>query len=164
MSFSEYSSPIPAKGLSTMSTDTPLQTIRFADLELLRGTQSGSEMDVRVNFPFSSAFPASTGLDLDGGHNVVYFEIDPGHELATHTDSPEELVVCLEGDGIDAWVGDARGTIGAGELTVIPPMAPHGFRNGGAETARFLGVFSDRTTVTEFEAPVEPFGAAVLRT
>jgi hypothetical protein len=43
-------------------------------------------------------------------------------------------------------------------------MAPHGFRNGGAETARFLGVFSDRTTVTEFEAPVEPFGAAVLRT
>jgi quercetin dioxygenase-like cupin family protein len=49
-------------------------------------------------------------------------------------------------------------------LVVVPPMVPHGFRNTGSETARFLGFFSDRTTVSEFEAPVEPLGVTTLRT
>jgi quercetin dioxygenase-like cupin family protein len=147
-----------------MSNDTALETVSLGDLELLRGTQPGTEMDVRVNFPFSPAFPATSGVELEGGHNVVYFELDPGTELATHTDSPEEVVVCLDGSAVDAWVGDARGTVEAGDLAVIPPMTPHGFHNGGAETARFLGFFSDGTTVSEFEAPLEPFGMAVLRT
>jgi quercetin dioxygenase-like cupin family protein len=147
-----------------MSNDTPLETVSLDDLELVRATQPGSEMDARVNFPFSRAFPAASGVELEGGHNVVYFELEPGTELATHTDSPEEIIVCLSGSGIEAWVGEARGTVGAGELAVVPPMAPHGFRNTGTETARFLGFFSDRTTVSEFGAPVEPLGVAVLRT
>jgi quercetin dioxygenase-like cupin family protein len=147
-----------------MSNALDLKTVTLDDLELVRATQPRSEMDVRVSFPFSPAFPATTGLELDGGHTVVYFELEPGCELATHTDSPEEVVVCLAGESVDAWVGEARGTVRAGELAVIPPMAPHGFRNAGAETARFLGFFSDATTVTEFETPVEPLGEAVLRT
>jgi len=147
-----------------MSNETTLQTVRLDDLELVGATQVDSAMDTRVNFPFSPAFPATTGIELEGGHNAVYFELDPGTELGTHTDSPEEIIVCLAGSAVEAWVDEARGTIGAGELTVIPPMAPHGFRNDGPETARFLGFFSDRTTVTEFEAPVEPLGVAVLRT
>jgi quercetin dioxygenase-like cupin family protein len=147
-----------------MTNETELQTVDLADLELVRATQSESAMDVRVNFPFSATFPASTGMEIAGGHNLVYFELDPGTELGTHTDSPEEFVVCLAGAEIEAWVGDARGTIGAGELVVIPPMVPHGFHNAGVERARFLGTFSDRTTVTEFEEPVEPLGVAVLRT
>ena len=32
------------------------------------------------------------------------------------------------------------------------------------DVARFLGFFSDRTTVSEFETPVEPLGAPVLKT
>ena len=146
-----------------MSNETALKTLTLEDLELVRTTQSGSEMDTRVNFPFSPAFPATTGIELEGGHNVVYFELDPGTELATHTDSPEEIIVCLEGSDIEAWAGEATGTIGAGELAVIPPMAPHGFRNEGTGTARFLGFFSDRTAVSEFEAPIEPLGVATLR-
>jgi len=149
---------------SDVSNGTELKTVSLDALDLVRATQSGSEMDVRVNFPFSPAFPAATGVELEGGHNVVYFELDPGRELSTHTDSPEEIVVCLDGETVDAWVGEATGTIRAGDLTVIPSMAPHGFRNGGAETARFLGFFSDGTTVSEFETSVEPLGEAVLRT
>lgn len=147
-----------------MPTDEPLKTVSLEKLELLRATQSDTAMDVAVSFPFSRAFPATTGLELDGGHNVVYFELEPGAELGTHTDSPEELVVCLAGDAIDAWVGDASGRIERDDLVVIPPMVPHGFRNAGTETARFLGCFSDATTVSEFEHPVEPLGEAVLRT
>jgi quercetin dioxygenase-like cupin family protein len=147
-----------------MTPEPTLETVRLDDLELLRATQSDSEMDVRVCFPFSPTFPASSGLELEGGHAVVYFELDAGGELATHTDSPEELVVCLGGSQVDAWVGEATGTVGAGDLVVIPPMRPHGFRNRGTVTARFLGFFSDSTAVSEFESPVEPIGLAVLRT
>ena len=147
-----------------MRDTTTLKTFGLDELELLRGTQSGSGMDVRVNFPFSPSFPASTGLELEGGHNVVYFELDPGQQLGTHTDSPEEIIVCLEGSSVDVWVGDDTGSIKAGELAVIPPLAPHRFHNAGEHTARFLGFFSDRVTISEFEEPIEPFGEAVLKT
>lgn len=143
---------------------TELKTLSLDDLELVGVTQSESEMDVSVNFPFSPGFPATTGMELEGGHSVVYFEIEPGKELGTHTDSPEELIVCLEGDDVEAWAGDATGTISGGDLAVIPPMAPHGFRNTGDVTARFLGLFSDSTAVSEFEAELEPFGERIVKT
>ncbi|MFB6149005.1 MAG: cupin domain-containing protein [Halobacteriales archaeon] len=140
-----------------------LKAISLEELDLVELTQSDSAMEVNVNFPFSPDFPATTGLELEGGHNVVYFEIEPGKELATHKDSPEELIVCLDGSGIEAWAGDAEGEIEAGDLAVIPPMAPHGFRNTGDETARFLGIFSDSTNVSEFEQPLEPIGESVVK-
>lgn len=140
-----------------------LTAVSLGDLETVELTQDGSEMEVSVNFPFSPAFPATTGLELEGGHNVVYFEIEPGKQLGTHTDSPEELIVCLDGEGIEAWAGDAEGEIGAGDLAVIPPMAPHGFRNTGGETARFLGFFSDSTNVSEFEEELQPIGETVVK-
>ena len=140
-----------------------LKTLSLDELELVGVTQSESDMDVNVNFPFSPEFPATTGLELEGGHTAVYFEIEPGNELGTHRDSPEELIVCLDGEEIEAWAGDATGTIGAGDLAVIPPLAPHGFRNTGSETARFLGIFSDGTVVAEFEEELEPFGERILK-
>jgi quercetin dioxygenase-like cupin family protein len=140
-----------------------LKTRSLGELELVESTQPNSDMEVKVNVPFSSEFPASSGLELEGGHNVVYFEIEPGKELATHRDSPEELIVCLDGEDIEAWVGDAEGTIAAGDLAVIPPRAPHGFRNTGGETARFLGMFSDSAIVGEFEAELEPFGSRIVK-
>lgn len=140
-----------------------LKAITLDELDLVELSQSDSEMNVDVNFPFSPEFPATTGLELEGGHNVVYFEIEPGKELATHTDSPEELIVCLDGHGIEAWAGEAEGEIEAGDLAVIPPMAPHGFRNTGEETARFLGIFSDSTNVSEFETELEPIGETVVK-
>jgi quercetin dioxygenase-like cupin family protein len=146
-----------------MSNTSAVQTVSLADLELVRATQSETGMDTRVNFPFSPSFPASTGLELEGGHNVVYFELDPDQRLGTHTDSPEEIIVCLDGANVDVWVGEETGTIQAGQLAVIPAMVPHGFHNVGAETARFLGFFSDRTTVSTFEEPVEPLDVATLR-
>jgi len=142
---------------------TDLKTIALHDLDLIEITQTGTDMEVSASFPFSPGFPASTGMELEGGHTLVYFEIAPGKELGTHEDSPEELVVCLEGERIEAWAGDARGTIGAGDVVVIPPLAPHGFRNGGDVTARFLGFFSDSTVVGEFEDVVEPIGSRVVK-
>jgi quercetin dioxygenase-like cupin family protein len=140
-----------------------LKTLSLDELELVEVTQSDTDMNVEVNFPFSPAFPATTGLELEGGHNVIYFEVEPGKELGTHRDSPEELIVCLDGERIEAWVGGTEGEISAGDLAVIPPLAPHGFRNTGDETARFLGVFSDSTIIGEFEAELEPFGQRTVK-
>lgn len=139
-----------------------LTTLSLDGLELVELTQTETDMAVKVNFPFSPGFPATTGVELDGGHNVVYFEIEPGCSLGTHTDSPEELVVCLAGEDVEAWVGDAEGQLDAGDVAVVPPMAPHGFRNRGDETARFLGMFSDATSVSEFEDPLKPIDETVV--
>jgi quercetin dioxygenase-like cupin family protein len=140
-----------------------LKTLTLEDLDLVDIHQSDSDMDVSVNFPFSPTFPATTGMELEGGHTVVYFEVEPGKALGTHRDSPEELIVCLDGEGIEAWAGDAEGEVGAGDLVVIPPLAPHGFRNTGEETTRFLGIFSDSTVVGEFEDVLEPLGERVVK-
>jgi Cupin domain. len=142
---------------------TDLKTATLDDLELVRLTQESTEMDVNVNFPFSPEFPATTGIELEGGHNVVYFEIDPGHKLNTHTDSPEEIIVCLQGEDIETWVGDGDGSIDGGDIAVIPPMAPHGFHNHGETTAKFLGFFSDGTNVSEFDEKLQPIGETVVK-
>ena len=47
-------------------------------------------MRAKASFPFSKA----TG---NASSAVVYFEIEPGHYLGTHTDSAEEIVLVLSG-------------------------------------------------------------------
>lgn len=140
-----------------------LKTVSIGDLETIRVTQERSDMAADVCFPFSSDFPANAGMELEGGHNFVYFEVEPGHSVATHTNSPEEMVVVLEGNNIEVWSGDHTATIGATDLVIIPPMEPHGFRNNGNPKARFIGLFSDHTNVSEFEEELQPLGTNVLK-
>jgi quercetin dioxygenase-like cupin family protein len=137
--------------------------VSLGELDTVALTQSETDMEVHANFPFTPDAPATTGLELEGGHTVVYFEIPPGKALATHTESPEELVLCLEGEEIEAHAGDATGRLETGDLIVVPPTAPHGFRNGGDETARFVGFFSDSTNVVEFEHDLEPLGERMFK-
>ena len=67
---------------------------------------------------------------------VVYFEVEPGQYLPTHTDSPEEVLYIVAGTG-EAHVGDERGVVSAGDLAVIPSMVPHGIRNIGKGPATY---------------------------
>jgi hypothetical protein len=57
---------------------------------------------LRVNFPLNRA------AGTEGGA-VVYFEVQPGDYLATHTDSPEEILYIVSGSA-EAHVGDERGS------------------------------------------------------
>lgn len=77
---------------------------------------------------------------------TVYFELDPGEELGTHTDSAEELLIILEGD-IEATVGTEKATISRHQLVVVPKMAPHNFRNVGKGKARVLGFFGGANNI-----------------
>jgi mannose-6-phosphate isomerase-like protein (cupin superfamily) len=122
-------------------------------LELLATTQDGNpEHRVNVAFPLN----ALTG---NADSAVVYLEIPPGHELATHTDSAEEILYIAQGEG-EAEVGDERARVSAGDMAVVPAMVPHGLRNVGDVTLKAVGFFSEAKIVSEFAAPLQPLGTA----
>lgn len=109
---------------------------------------------LRVSFPVHSALgTASTA--------TVLFELDPGAELPVHTDSAEELLVVVQGTA-KASVGDEVGRIGAHDVALVPPMAPHGLRNVGDDVLRVFGTFSASTVVSTFEQPFEPGGPQLI--
>jgi quercetin dioxygenase-like cupin family protein len=99
-------------------------TVRLSELEMPEaGYENDPTMRVKANFPFSAA----TGTKNTA---VVYFEVEPGHRLGTHTDSAEELLLILGGTG-EVSVGDEQGQVSAGEMALVPAMVPHSVRNVG---------------------------------
>ena len=94
---------------------------------------------------------------------VVYFEIEPGCRLGTHTDSAEEILVILEGEA-EVSLGEERGQLSAGEMALVPAMEPHGLRNAGEEKVRVAGFFSSNVVVSTFDRPMMPFGQRVVGT
>jgi quercetin dioxygenase-like cupin family protein len=88
---------------------------------------------------------------------VVYFEVEPGDYLPTHTDSAEEILYIVAGEG-EAQCGHERGQVRAGDLAVIPSMAPHGIANTGDETLKVVGFFCNSHIVSTFDEPLQPMG------
>ena len=129
----------------------------FDQLELREGWyENDPTMRIRVNFPFF----LGTGTKSTA---VVYFEIEPGYRLGTHTDSAEEILLILEGEA-EVTMGDERGRVSAGEMALVPAMVPHGMRNVGEETVRVVGFFSSNVVVSTFDQPMMPFGQRVVGT
>ena len=77
---------------------------------------------------------------------TVYFEIDPGEELGTHTDSAEEILLILEGSA-EASVGEEKAEASQGALIVVPKMAPHNIRNTGDTPVKVLGFFGGANNI-----------------
>jgi quercetin dioxygenase-like cupin family protein len=134
-----------------------MRAVNFEKLDLMRTwVEDDPEAGVAVNFPFFQSNGSETLA-------VVYFEIEPGKLLPTHTDSAEEVVLVLQGT-VEASLGDERGRLTAGEMVHIPTMVPHGVRNVGDETARCVGFFSAGHVESTFEQPVMPLGIRVFKT
>lgn len=134
-----------------------MQTADFTTLELMDAWyEQNPEMRIRVTFPFFAA----AGNESTA---VVYFEIEPGHFLGTHTDSAEEIILILSGT-VEASLGDETGRLSSGQAVLIPAMQPHGVRNIGEETARCVGFFSAATLESTFDQPLMPFGSQVAGT
>jgi quercetin dioxygenase-like cupin family protein len=122
-------------------------------LDLIDTWMEGDEQHrVHVEFPVS----AQTGAAETA---VVYFEIDPGYKLATHTDSAEEILYIVQGEG-EAHVGDETGRVSAGDLAVVPAMVPHGIRNVGETRLKVVGFFRESKVVSTFPEPLLPIGTA----
>jgi quercetin dioxygenase-like cupin family protein len=130
---------------------------RIDQLELLEvWYENDPTMRLKVNFPFF----VGTGTKSTA---VVYFEIEPGHRLGTHTDSAEEILLILEGEA-EVSLEDEQGWLSAGEMALVPAMVPHGMRNAGDETVRVVGFFSSNVVVSTFDQPMMPFGQRVVGT
>jgi mannose-6-phosphate isomerase-like protein (cupin superfamily) len=122
-------------------------------LNLIETTMEGDK-DHRVNVEFPVS--AETGAAETA---VVYFEIDPGYKLATHTDSAEEVLYIVEGQG-EAHVGDETAHVTAGDLAVVPALAPHGIRNTGDTRLKVVGFFREAEVHSVFPEPLIPLGTA----
>ena len=109
---------------------------------------------LRVGFPVHSAAGAASTA-------TVLFELDPGAELALHTDSAEELLIIVQGTA-EARVGDEVGRLETHQVGLVPPMAPHGLRNIGDDVLRVFGTFSASTVVSTFEVPFQEDGPDVV--
>ena len=134
-----------------------MYTANLNTLDLLEAWyENDPHMHVKVTFPFSQA----TG---NASSAAVYFEIEPGHYLGTHTDSAEEIVLLLSGT-IEASLADEHGTLTAGQAVLIPALIPHGIRNVGKEKARCVGFFASATLVSTFDQIVMPFGVRAAQT
>jgi mannose-6-phosphate isomerase-like protein (cupin superfamily) len=124
-------------------------------LDLMETWQEGDvDHRVHVNFPINTHTGSADSA-------VVYFEIDPGYKLATHTDSAEEILFIVQGEG-EAHAGDETVLVSAGDLAVVPAMVPHGIRNVGDTRLKVVGFFTESKIVSEFDEALQPAGAAVL--
>lgn len=134
--------------------------MQTADLNTIEMHEAWYEHDpamrITVNFPYY----AGTGNQHSA---VVYFAIEPGHYLGTHTDSAEEILLLLSGT-VEASVGDEVGRLSAGQTALIPAMVPHGVRNVGAETARCVGFSAAAQVESTFDQPMMPFGRRAIGT
>lgn len=134
-----------------------MKTADFTNLDLMEAWyENDPSMRIAVNFPFFAA----TGNESS---SVVYFEIEPGRRLGTHTDSAEEILFVMSGT-VEATVGAEIGTLASGQAALIPAMAPHEVRNAGPETARCVGFFAASSVVSTFDQPMMPFGQHAVGT
>ena len=119
------------------------------ELELMQGwfDSDPEHSRVRVTFPINKWAGSRDSA-------AVYFEVEPGDRLARHTDSAEEILYVVAGEA-EAEVGDKRGRLEAGDLAVIPAMAPHGLVNVGNETLKVMGFFSESEIISSFNEPVQ---------
>ena len=130
-------------------------TASTSQLDLITTSVEGDpDHKVHVEFPINIHTGAAESA-------VVYFEIDPGDKLATHTDSAEEVLYVVQGEG-EAHAGDETVRVSAGDLAVIPAMVPHGVRNVGDTRLKVVGFFTESKIISTFASTLQPVGAAVL--
>jgi quercetin dioxygenase-like cupin family protein len=119
--------------------------IQLENLEKM--TNHGAEDDPHRRVTGNFALYSNAGTKSG---SVVYFELEPGRELGTHTDSAEEIVYVVDGM-IEATIGKEKNQISKGELGVVPVMESHNFSNVGSDIAKVIGFFSSPNVISTFE-------------
>ena len=134
-----------------------MTTTSLVSIELMEGWGADdATRRTRVAFPLYAAH----GTDSTA---VVYFELDPGNHLGRHTDSAEEILYVVDGQG-EATIGDETAALEAGSLALVPELVPHDLRATGDRPLKVLGFFSAATVESIFDEPMEPVGERVLGT
>jgi quercetin dioxygenase-like cupin family protein len=101
--------------------------------------EENPEQHCRVTFPILGAHGSKELA-------TVYFELDPGEEVGSHTDSAEELLLIMNGS-VEVIIGDETGNAEKGQLAVVPKMVPHNIRNIGTDKVKVLGFFGGANNI-----------------
>jgi quercetin dioxygenase-like cupin family protein len=132
-----------------------MNLVNLNTMELMHGHyQDDPSVDFRANF----AYFRGQGTE---DSSVVYIELEPGKALGQHTDSPEELLLVLEGE-VEFTAGEDRVRATKGMIGVVPPMVPHGIRNVGQGIAKIVGFFPSPGVIANFTQPVQPLNISEM--
>ena len=102
------------------------------------------------DLPFSNIAHEFVGADHGGvGVCVIIVEAPPGRGPSLHTHPYEELLLVQEGSGTFT-LGDETLEVGAGELVVVPPGVPHGFKNTGEGVLKQIDIHVSPSFSTEW--------------
>lgn len=127
--------------------------VNLKDLQLKEAWVDGVPAQrARFTFPF-------LGAKENEYTSVVYAELEPGAVLGSHTDSAEEILVFFQGR-VEVTVGDETAVVEAPYLALVP----HNLRNVGDVQVKFVGFFSSRYLVSNFDNEWQPDGSRVVDT
>ena len=126
-------------------------TVQLDDVEL---EESWIEDQADARWRTATVHGPGTGAGASGSSLL---EVPAGCLLARHTDSAEELIVVLAGDG-EVTVGEETGRVAAGGVALVPKDVPHQVRCAGEDALRFVAVYADIDVVTRYEFDVQPSG------
>ena len=93
-----------------------------------------------------------TGADTDGAYSVAEVTVLPGCGTPLHRHRPAETFYVLEGEFSIARADRSDLRIQAGDTVHIPPAEPHGYRNVGSDTGRFLAILAPSDMDAFFDA------------
>ena len=78
--------------------------------------------------------PATATVHDSADVRLVVFRIEPGQQVATHTNASTVVLTVLEGSGLVTGA-DGERAVGAGDVIAFEPREPHGMR---ATDQRFM--------------------------
>lgn len=80
----------------------------------------------------------------NGAAQLCVFEqwCEPGHGAPTHLHAVEEILCVFEGQA-EVWIDEARSTLTAGQLVVVPAGRKHGFANSGKTVLRIQSTLAE---------------------
>ena len=126
-----------------------MNIVKVNQLHLLEGWFEKEPLGRRkIAFPFYYA----TGT---ANSSVVYFELEPGHSLGTHTDSAEEIMLIIQGTAEVFQEGESC-HLNNHEMSMIPAMVPHNVRNIGVDPLKVIGFFPNSNVESTFLEPLMP--------
>jgi len=97
-----------------------------------------------------------SGADTDGAYSLAEVTVLPGCGTPLHRHRPAETFYVLEGRFAIARGDHSELIAEAGDTVHIPGDEPHGYRNAGSQTGRFLVVLAP----SDLDAFFEELGTA----
>ncbi len=118
--------------------------------------QADSTIGPRLGLALSPANGTATTI-------VAALDLAPGKRSGRHTHTIEEVVLVLGGTA-EMTVGEEQVRLSAGEMVLVPALAPHELANAGSDELHTVAFFPNAAFVSVFDDVLSPVESRVLIT